>query len=294
MLRNRICHMLVVASVLAAALAVLGASSALAAPKGEFAVFAQCPLGNEEISGCVVSRTESGEITIGKQEVPIVNTQTLQGGLENVEPGVKKLVAAANGDTLSKTPQKVPGGLLDLIKCNEIKGEGFFEKLERAGCEAIFENKFTGVNATTELAAPASSVILSLAEAELETGPALILPIKVKLENPLLGEECYIGSNEHPIILELTTGTSGSLKGKLGTITTPAEGRILKVANSRLVNNTFTAPGVTGCGGFFSFLLDPIINAKLGLPASAGTNTAILNSTLEVSNAAFVRESEEE
>jgi hypothetical protein len=210
-MRNRIRSTLLVTAALAVSLSAIGVSSAMATPKGEYAVFAQCPTSNTELSGCLVSRTESGHITMGKTEVPIVKTQTLQGGLINVEPGLKKMAAALNGETLTKTPQKVPGGLLGLVKCNEIKGDGFFEKLERGACELIFENGTTGVNATTELAAPASSVLVSLAEAELETGPALVLPIKVKLENPLLGKECYIGSNAHPIVLELTTGTSGTL-----------------------------------------------------------------------------------
>ena len=165
-MKNRIYGTLMGAVALTALLGVLGVSSALATPKGEYSVFAQCPTSNEELSGCLVSRTESGAIKIGNTEVPIVNTQTLQGGTENISPGVKRMVAALNGETLTKTPQKVPGGLLDLIKCNEIKGEGFFEKIERGACELIFENKTTGVNATTELAAPASSVIVSLAAAE--------------------------------------------------------------------------------------------------------------------------------
>jgi hypothetical protein len=292
-MQSRICRILLVTASMVASLAILGVSSALATPKGEYSVFEQCPTSIETLSGCLVSRTESGEVTIGNEEVPIVKTQTLQGGTENIEPGVKRLVAALNGETLSKTPQKVPGGLSGLVKCNEIKGNGFWEKLERAGCEAIFENKTTGVNATTELAAPASSVILSLAAAEEPAfGPALILPIKVKLENPLLGNECYIGSNEHPIVLELTTGKSGSETGKLGEITSRAEGGILVVKNSKLVNGTFAAPGATGCGEFFSFLLDPIINAKLGLPAASGKNNAVFNTTLELGSIESVRESE--
>src|ERR1700682_2698932 len=282
-MQSRICRILLATASMVASLAILGVSSALATPKGEYAVFAQCPTSIETLNGCVVSRTESGEVTIGKQEVPIVNTQTLQGGVENISPGFKKLVAAVNGETLTKNPRKAPGGLAGLVKCNEIKGEGWWEKLERAGCEAIFENKFTGVNATTELAAPASSVILSLAAAEFPEffGPALKLPIKVKLENPLLGKECYIGSNEHPIVLELTTGKSGTQTGKLGEITSRAEGGILVVKNSKLVDGKFAAPAATGCGEFFSFLIDPIINAKLRLPAESGKNNAVFNTTLE-------------
>jgi hypothetical protein len=53
--------------------------------------------------------------------VPINKTITLQGGLLENEPSyVKHLVGALNGETLSKTPQNVPGGLLDLVNCEEI------------------------------------------------------------------------------------------------------------------------------------------------------------------------------
>jgi hypothetical protein len=292
LMRRNIGRMLLVGAALVASLAVLGVSSAMATPKGEYAVFAQCPVSNPNVNGCLVSLTESGKITIGKQEVPIVNTQTLQGGTTTIAPGVKKMAAAINGETLSKTSQKVPGGLSGLVNCTEIKGSGFFEKLLRAGCEAIFENEFTGVNATAELAAPASSVILNLGAAEFETGSALTLPIKVKLENPFLGKECYIGSNSNPITLHMSTGKSGSAKGKLGEVSSKAEGGILVIKNGTLVDNTFTAPEATGCGEGLSFLLDPVINAKIGLPAGEGVNTAVFNTKIEIASAALVEESE--
>ena len=45
------------------------------------------------------------------------------------------------------------------------------------------------------------------------------------------------------------------------------------------VSDTFAAPEATGCG--YGGLLDSLINTKLGLPAAAGTNTAIFNGTHE-------------
>jgi hypothetical protein len=297
-------RMLVLAVTLMTPLTVLGlASPASAAPKGEYAVFADCPLSNAELNACLVARTESGEITIGKQTVPIVNTQTLQGGfIENRETGAMTFVGAADGNTLSKTPQKVPGGLLG-IKCSEIKGEGKLEKAARKLCEAIFENKFTGVNATTELAAPASSIGLCEGCLLLELPsppfpPALSLPVKVHLENPLLGSECYIGSNSSPIVLNLVTGTTSPpppnkpIKGKVGELSSRAEGAILVIKNNTIVDNSFAAPAATGCGGALSALIDPLINAKIGLPSAAGNNTAILNNTLEQTGAESAREHE--
>jgi hypothetical protein len=274
-------------------MALAAASPALATPEGEFAVFAQCPLSNAELSACLWAKSESGEFVAGKQKVPITNPITLQGGfIENEETGALKFVGAANGVTVSHSPQTIPGGLAGLINCKEIK-----EFFERIACELVFENKVTGATETTELAAPASSIGLNEANLLGETGTALSLPVKVHLENPFLGSACYLGSNSKPIVIEFTTGTTAPpppnkpIKGKLGTISVVGGGQILKISNNSLVNNSFAAPGATGCGGFLvELLLDPIINAKLGLPAAAGNNTAILSGTLEQAGANAVRE----
>ena len=302
-------YTLVVAMALMTSLGVLSAASpALAAPKGEYAAFYDCPLSNAAVEGCIVGKTESGEFIIGtkKTKVPIEKTITLQGGFEEEVSAEFRMpfVEAADGNTLSKTPQKVPGGLLG-IKCEEIKNE-----YVRKACEAVFENKLTGVNATTELALPTPPASLSsifLSEASLENPilyeafgiPALGLPVKVKLENPLLGNECYIGSSTEPIVLKLTTGTTkppppnAPITGKVGEFSSRAEGNILVINNNSLVDNVFSVPTAKGCGGkAFESVVDPLIDAKLGLPSPSGNNTAILNGTLEQAGAEVAREHE--
>jgi hypothetical protein len=265
--RARLC-VLLGASVLAAALAALtGASSALAAPSGGYAVFAQCPVSNPEVFACVVATASSGEFTVGNRTVPITNPIVLQGGLEvNEETGVVTMVAASNGETLSKTPQKVPGGLIGI---------------EGLGGE---------VTATTELAGPASSVVLNTENVLLESGTGLSLPVKLKIGNKFLGEKCYGGSERHPIVLNLTTGTTSPpkpnspIKGKAGTIETEEEGGIFIINDNTLVNNSFAAPGVHGCG-VFPPLIDPLVDLGFGVPAAEGHNTAILTGKIEVASA---------
>jgi len=279
-------YALVVVAALTVPLAV--ASPGVAAPKGEYAAFAECPTSNAELAACIVARAEGGaggSITFGNETVPIVNTQTLQGGFIEEESGAMKFVGAANGNTLTKTAQKVPGGLSGLVNCTEISN-----KEEREKCEAIFENKLTGVNATVELAAPASSIGLNEFNLETEMGTALSLPVKVKLENPLLGNNCYIGSNSSPIVVPLTTGTSGSLKGKLGKIGSRAEGGILVISEDSLVNNTIAVPGANGCG--FAGLLNSIVDGRLQIPSAAPKNKVTLNGTLEQTGAGTAREHE--
>jgi hypothetical protein len=271
----------------ASAMALSVASPAMATPKGEFAIFADCPLSNAELAACLIAKTESGEFTVGKKTVPIKNIITLQGGFtENRETGAQKFVGAADGNTLSKTPQTVPGGLLGVV------APSFLPKFLQELFNEFINKGITGVTATTELAAPASSIGLNEENLLSEKGTALSLPVKVKLDNTFLGSACFIGSNSSPIVINLTTGTSGKVKGSRGTLESNPEGNILTISKNSLVNQTFAAPGANGCGGIFSFLIDPAVNAELGIPSAAGTNTAILNGTLKQSSAEVVREHE--
>jgi hypothetical protein len=293
--------LLTVTSLFAAVVLLGSASSALATehhPKGDFAPFADCPLSNSATNFCIFAQTGSGEFVVGKKTVPISSTITLQGGfhvIENEELEIEgyEFFGAEDGNTLSKTPQNVPGGLAGLINCPEISNF-----LERLACEITFENGLTGVSATTELAAPATSIGINVNNLIGASGAALTLPIKVKLNNPFLGESCYIGSNAHPISLPLTTGTTAppepnkSIKGKIGTVTFKDSFALTVVTENSLANNSFAAPEAEGCGGLFAFLIDPIVDAQLGLPAAAGHNTAILNGTLQDANAGVVKASE--
>lgn len=117
--------------------------------------------------------------------------------------------------------------------------------------------------------------------------------MKLKLGNPLLGEHCYAGSNSHPIVVALTTGTTSPplpnkpITGNPGTLTIEEE-EIFKISGNSLVNNTFAAPGVEGCG-LIPFLIDPLVDFAMGVPAPSGHNTAVLNGTLEISPAERVR-----
>jgi hypothetical protein len=261
-------------------------------PKGDYAPFADCPLSNPNTFTCVVAKTEGGEFVVGKQVVPIKNTITLQGGIKEDE-GTQTFIGAEDGNTLSKTAQNVPGGLAGLVNCFEISNF-----IERVACELVFENGVTGVTATTELAGPASSIGISTNNLLSEEGIALSLPVKVHLESPFLGSSCYIGSNSHPINIPLTTGKTSPpapnkpISGSKGTLEFKDSFTIVLIKENILVNNSYAAPEAEGCGGVFSFLLDPIIDAKLGLPAAAGHNTAILKGTLENANAAAVKASE--
>jgi hypothetical protein len=262
------------------------ASPALAS--NPYSVFAQCPTSYPGLHFCLYGTTTSGEFAIGKTKVPINKTITIQGGAlpTGTAPNTYYLIPAKNGESLSKTELNVPGGLLDLINCEEIKGNGLVEVLARDTCKAVFENKETGVTATTEIAASATNpAVLSLHNLFAESGAALTLPVRIHLKNPLLGNGCYIGSEAHPIQLNLTTGTTSPpgpnkpITGLVGEEGEEGEGGILTIKQLSLVENAFSVPTTEGCGEFLFVkgFLDGIVNSKLGLESKAGNNTAILS-----------------
>ncbi len=273
----------------ATALAVLASASLASAashnPTGEFKQFAECPLNRETITDCVFSVSDGGFFTVGKKTVPLVNPVTLQGGFEGSGSEVS-FFGAENGDTLSKTAQPVPGGLLGIV------APKWWPEWLQEWFNEFINNGFTGVKATVELAAPATSISLSTENLILEEGVALGLPVKVKLDNVILGSNCYVGSNEAPIQIDFTTGVDGELDGSAGELTFNESFTIITLSGGRLVNNSFSSPGANGCGGIFSFLIDPLVDAILGIPSGPGANSAVLEGKLQDAQAAAVRASE--
>jgi hypothetical protein len=267
-------------------------ASASAKLTGNYTKFAQCPFNNPAASKCIASTTVGGEVVLGSKKVPIVNPVLLQGAYAvGDESGNSKFIGATNGVTLAKVPQPVPGGLAGLVNCKEISNF-----ILRASCELTFENGVTGLNSTLELARPASEIVVNENNLGGELGTALKLPIKIRLENPFLGESCYVGSSSSPIYWNLTSGTTSPpppnkpITGTVGEIEFLEEGRILETKGTKLVDNAWAAPGASGCGGLFSFILDPIVNSAAGLPAAAGRNTAILVNRVFIGAAVAVAE----
>lgn len=268
------------------------APSASAALTGPYAKFATCPIVNPAVDGCLYAETTSGTFTMGKKNVPIVNQVILKGGLDSPSGSIfdeLTTVAPTDGQTLSKSPQPVPGGLLG------ITAPTWWPSILRDLFNETINNGFTGVQATVELAGPASSVKLSALNVLLGQGTGLSMPVKVKLSNPFLGSNCYIGSNSNPIKLNLTTGTTSPpppntpISGSPGEFGSEEEGAIIVLKNNKLVDNSFAAPGANGCGGLFSFLVDPFVNSIVGVPSPAGTNTAILAGSTYIADANAVR-----
>jgi hypothetical protein len=278
------------AVVAAALMALAFAAPALATkPTGDFVNFGDCPTKVAGVSQCIFAQTSSGEFKIKETQVPITKTITLQGGI--IEEGnAEKFVNAADGNTLSKTPQTVPGGLLKIVA-----PEFFPEPLKKIFNEFINKG-ITGVTATSELVGTIGINRINLLTG---SGTALTLPLRVHLENSFLGNNCFVGSKAKPVVVELTTGTTpnGQLTGSVGEFEIKDSEQLLILRKNSLVNSTFAAPEAEGCGsqilfGLFTGLIDSAVDSQLGLPSASGNNKAILNGTLENATASAVIASE--
>lgn len=284
-------------ALLVVALGVLGtAGSASATLTGDYTVFNQCPIANPEVRKCFYAVTESGGIAIGGAQVPLVNPVTIQGGfIKGDEEGNARMVDAVNGVTISKTPQPIPGGLAGLVP------PGKAPPPLQGLLKALSASKLNQINSVMEFARPTSEVLLNENNFISEVGPGLKMPVKVHLENPLLGGNCYIGSSVTPIMLGLGVGTTNPpppnlpITGTIGDVAFLEEGRILEANGTVFVDNSFAVPKATGCGvGTLSSLLTPIINSRLGLPSPAGHNAVFLQSRFLQGSAAAVRRNNEE
>jgi hypothetical protein len=245
---------LAVVMIAVVSLAAMGAASPASANlKQELQKFSNCPYNNPVVTECIYSLTNSGEFVIGNSSVPISKPVVIQAGLR----ALGFFVPATNGETLSKTALPVPGGLVGI----ELPGD------------------FTSVTATAELAG----------QAQLAT--SITLPLKVKLDNLVLGSNCYIGSEAEPLTLHLIYGTTNPpppntpISGKV-TIT-QVDSYITQLVGT-LVDNAFSAPGATGCT-LLPLVGDLAVNLKEGLPAAAGKNTAIMSGTTEETPSRAVR-----
>ncbi|HEV2857403.1 MAG TPA: hypothetical protein VGW80_03250 [Solirubrobacterales bacterium] len=269
------------------------AASANAALTGEYARFETCPTANSAVDGCVYAETNSGNFKMGAKSVPLKNQVVLKGGFDSDDGSIfgnLTFVPPTDGVALSKTPQPVPGGLTGIV------APSWWPSLLKDLFNETINNGFTGVTATVELAGPPSAIKFSAINELTATGTALAMPVKVKLSNPFLGNNCYIGSSSNPIHLNLTTGTTSPpppnslISGSPGEFGVIEEGNIVVTKNNRLVDNSFAAPGANGCGGIlFSWAVDPFVNSIVGVPSPAGTNTAILEGSTYIADANAVR-----
>jgi hypothetical protein len=140
-------------------------------------------------------------------------------------------------------------------------------------CQQVEDLELNRVTATVELAGQPTRFN---ATGALVTGvPLLDLPVKIHLNNVLLGPSCYIGSDANPIVLRPETTVRGAPRSIREPNGFPVI--MLQITGSTMADDSFAVPAASGCGPLG--LADTTINYRQGLPSPAGANELVLNET---------------
>jgi hypothetical protein len=237
-----------------ASMAMLAAVASAATPAPGYERFAGCPSPAENPNSevCIRSVITGGHFQMGNKDVPISKPMVLTGGVNNQLQNF----SANSAGGLTKVKQQVPGGVIGLTGLDWLVNFLGVEQLK--------------LYAVTELVGPPT------------LGETLHLPLRVHLINPVLGNNCYVGTASNPITLNLTEGTTNPpppntpITGKRAEFGFDEATEILTLMNSEAVDNSFSAPGASGCTltlfGFIPVSINGLVNSTSGLPAPAGTN----------------------
>jgi hypothetical protein len=257
---------------------------------GDWAPFNRCPVddptmlaaeGEKNIALCVAVNSPSGAIKLSDLTLP-TGEGNIQFGLvgENHEESetTYRLVSPEGGAT-SVAPIAIPDGLPGLICPGAPRWLSWICRAHPGGSHG--DNGLTDITATVQPAGELSNFDLDGALA-VEV-PIVTMPVKIHLENRLLGPECYIGSDSEPIVLQLenlTGFTSSAFEGFEPDGSPATEGGTMiriGLLGATEGDKAFALPGVSGCG--FRGALDGVIDDNAELPSPPSENALVLNET---------------
>lgn len=243
---------------------------------GDWAPFNRCPVDNtamlqadgaNQAPLCVASSSPAGTIKIGNM-APSTSRSDLQFGLISGSAGFT--IIPPRQSAVQSAPVRQPGGLSGMI-CPSSKPPA------RQLCKTLaHDRQLNKVTATLMSAGAPSNFNLA---AGLSSGiPIVTLPVKIHLQNALLGQNCYIGTNANPIVLHPENATNPVVQSESfdGNGTPDSTGVMFAIfSNGGTQQDTsFSVPGATGCGPARTF--NALINQKAGLPSPSGQNSLVL------------------
>lgn len=246
---------------------------------GHWGPFTRCPVddpvmlaadGQSDIASCVSSYSPGGRIKLGNTTATTGANDLQFGVVQHTATGTFTVVPPPGGAVVG-APAEIPGGLLGLMCPSSIP-------VITGICKALTENGLNRVTATVESAGTPTEFSLT---SGLTTGkPIVRLPVRIRLQNPFLGSQCFIGSSENPVVLRPRNDTSPAIAIQRfdgnGT-PNPTVGAMLRFAltgNSQ-GDSVFSVPRANGCG--FAGFLNGAIDLKTGLPSHSGNNGLVLN-----------------
>jgi hypothetical protein len=245
---------------------------------GIWGPFTRCPVDNPAMlatdgvssdPACIANSSPNGSIKLGNSTQTTGATNLQLGATIDDATGAFTLITPPGGALVAE-PVNVEGGLLGLMCPSDIP-------LVTAICDGLVGSPLNAVTAVVEPAGEPSN--FSRAAALSMGQPIITLPVKVHLQNPILGPNCYIGSNSDPIVLRPRNTTRPTLASAIGDLdgTPNPTGALARLtASATQGDDTFAVPGATGCG--LLGVLNTAVNQQQGLPSPSGNNNLVLNS----------------
>jgi hypothetical protein len=259
-------------------------------PGGIYGSFTNCPLNNPVMhevmpitesgggfAACVAGLAVQGTVTLGTLTTSVVLPVNVQFGFhippgdDNFYPAPVTAPLAGQSAILSTGPDLLPDSLTTALGCSTATDPTIVNLCNEASSEGGVDNE---VYALAQEAGPITNFgLFTWTQA-----------IKFQLINPLLGNSCYVGSNDSPVVINpsLSVGPTGSIfqeydphpKAHPDTF-------VLGISGAVASDTTFSAPGVQGCGAGLSGVQRAVVDGALdtgaGLPAASGTNTLTLD-----------------
>jgi hypothetical protein len=268
-------------------------------PGGIYAPFTNCPILNplmqEGVSGsaviCSDGHVTSGSITIGNITTPVIQPVDVQFG------GVETANADFGGDWTTGI-NSFAGGILPppagvsamlATKADQIPGT----LTQELGCATATNKVVKSICSQATNGSAKDNQVFALAQSAGQlTNFGLTTwtqRLKFKLINPLLGNNCYIGNNNQPIVVNPNVTTAPGTQLEILPDPNPVKHPntdVLAIPQAIATDTTFTAPGVTGCGpgGAKNIAVDTALDAGAGLPAASGVNSLTLNGSFAIAD----------
>jgi hypothetical protein len=253
---------------------------------GDWAPATRCPVddprmlaadGVNAVAICAVEESLAGSMTLGNLTVAtkasnhqfglIINEESRGSGTEEATE-----IAPAGGVIISE-PVQLPGGLQELLCPSSDRVARQICRHPRA--RGRDDDHADAVTWTLESAGtPYDFRLLSVAT--LAGVPFNTVPVKVHLQNKLLGEHCYIGSEAEPILFQPMNLTHPALNIVFFDANgTPDPNGVMERPEAVVsqIAKSFAVPAVSGCG--FRGSYDRAIDDKVGLPSPAGGENSL-------------------
>jgi hypothetical protein len=260
------------------------APAAFAVQSDQYDVFTACPTDDPSLNDpttnfaiCGAGSAPGGTLQIGERTIPLsrLRMQFASRGFGLPDPDCPQPELCFGQLPGSTTVESAPG----VIPIHPGRGEG------KGSAKNAGKGKARQLRITVESAGDVSAVSPGfLFGVEV---PLYKLPIKLHLESPWLGDDCYVGSDSDPIyfvpFMKAAPAKFDFLSDPNGLPVETLVFRDMPIADEKL-----EIPAAKGCGHGRASENNALVNDLLGLPSPSGQNALVLpHSDLTLVGAGF-------